>query len=146
MLDPNADTSEYPPMPSPHTNLAVTKLVRRMKSDGKYTAFDPTDLFSWLMTLISLLAKCENTPRGGFDLLTWKPERRWWDFLNPWAKTLEERLYDHRMRITAAARKMWTETQAEFHAFITSLWSSIDAGDLTPELLAGMYAEAKARG
>jgi hypothetical protein len=128
-------------MAAPWTSQATRLLADRMAADRKFTAFDPTVLFEIIRELVAVLAACKPTPAEGLAYLTWKPEPRpWLDWL-PWAKSLKRRLWDHREAVATAMRAKWTRTDGEFHAFVVSLWDAVDAGDLSFDLVAGMYQE-----
>lgn len=125
-------------MPAPrYTAAATTILERRLGS-----AIDPTLIAEIVLALITALAKCYPKPEDAYAYLTWQPTSRWWDFL-PWVRTLEERLYVYRQKINALIAQLWKWVQADRTDVMIALWGAVDAGELTPTMLAGLYGEAR---
>ena len=127
-------------MAAPWTSQATRLLADRMAADRKFTSFDPTTLFEIIRELVAALAKCKPDPSEGLAYLTWKPSPRplldWLFRTSP-----AVRLWDHREAISSAMYAKWKRSPGEFHAFLTSMWDAVDAGDVSFDLVAGMYGE-----
>lgn len=132
-------------MPRPSSiQQAADLLHARTVADGTYTAFDPSILLTILFGLIQNLVKCQPTPQQGYDYLAWKPSPR--PILDWLLRTSPaKRLYEWRENATKSMLRVWDESEAAFKSFVPQLWTAIDAGDLTPDLMAGMYSEVKGR-
>jgi hypothetical protein len=116
------------------TNLADNRLRARLIATGNAGAIDPGTIAQLILSLISVLAKCQPTPQQGYDYLAWKP----WKIFD----VLGTRLKAYRKMIEGAIAATWKGTQAQLVAIVAGIWAAVDAGDLTPDLLAGLYQEA----
>ena len=132
-------------MPQPSSIRKAADLLRaRTLADGTYKAFDPSVLITIIFGFITKLLNCQPTPQQGYDYLTWQPSPR--PFIDWILRTTPaKRLYEWRETVTKAAYAAWEGTPADFRSFMPQLWTAIDAGDLTPDLMAGMYSEVKGR-
>lgn len=133
------DTGEFP-VPS-YTARATRLLSDRLAADG-FGGFDPSVLLPVLLDLLGKLLDCQPTPTEGYDFLTWKPRNtpRWLDWL---FGSFESRLYTYRQGINARITNAVAWTVSHRDAFVRALWAAVDAGNLTPELMGGLYREAR---
>lgn len=120
-----------------YTTRAATILQSRFRSK-----IDPALVVEIIAALVKVLSQCQPKPEDGYAYLAWRPVSRWWDFL-PWVRTLEERLYAYRQKINEIIAQLWKWLNLDRGEFIRALWVSVDAGELTPELVAGLYGEAR---
>ena len=102
---------------------------RARGADG-YAAFDPADLLGYLLAALDKLLGCLPSPDDGWDYLAWRP---YFDLFG-W------RLGRHRaaVRDRLAAR---SGDAAKARVFCHVMFEAIDAGQVVPADLAGMYAE-----
>lgn len=140
-MTPLDDTAEYPPVPS-YTAQASKLLSDRLRADG-FGGFDPSVLLPIVLDLIVKLFGCQPTPAQGYAYLTWKPVARWWYDWLPWASSAEERLANYRNKVNAEITRAVAWTVSRRDAFVQALWAAVDAGDLTPAMMSGLYAEAR---
>jgi hypothetical protein len=128
-------------MEKPFTAAAVTILTRRARTLASAGDFDPALWFPFIMAVLDKLLDCAPTPDDGYDYLTWRPRRR---PLIDWLAntTPAERLRAYRRKVTAAMRRQWLGTAAEFDVFAAAMWEAVDGGDVTRLLVKGLYGEA----
>lgn len=97
------------------------------------------DLVALFIYLVQALNLCQPSPDEGHRFLTWKPL-----FLLGWSKA---RLNAHRAVVEGRMVARWMDAvrgdYKEFRAFADSMWEAIDDGKLTPELMAGLYSDAR---
>ncbi len=120
---------------------ASNVLSAHLEADG-FSGWDPATLLPILMDLLAKLIGCQPTPAAGYAYLTWRPYQtpRFLDWL---FGSPADRLANYRNKVNAAITAQSVLTVARRDAFVTGLWTAVDAGELTTDMMTGLYQEAK---